>query len=241
MVHILCQLGGNGHLNIQNGTAGTVIQFFKGCLGEGVNGNGADKTDLFPLGTHHFHHGFGDTAGNTVCGDNHFGILGAVFLHHHILFPGVVKAERFLIDRLHLVGVPLAGLNPRAVGIIQRMPDAGPLFLALTNGGDLLIAHHLGQFYRLHHGTDHAIRQNEHRIAVPVCQLKRLAGQVNRLLYGGGGQNDHLKAAVTGGLGRLKIILLGRLNGADAGAAAGNIGGPKWTRTTDLTIISRVL
>ena len=103
------------------------------------------------------------------------------------------------------------------------MTDAGPFLLALTDSGDFFLALHLGQLYRLHHGADNAIGQNEDGVAVTVGQVKGLVGQVHSFLHGGGSQNDHLKATVAGSLGGLEIILLGGLNGAYAGAAAGDI------------------
>lgn len=82
------------------------------------------------------------------------------------------------------------------MGVVQRVAHARPGLLGRLDGGDLLVALHLGQHHRLHHGADDAVGQDQHRVAVPVGVIKGLVGHINGLLHGGGGEDHHLEAAV---------------------------------------------
>ena len=195
-----------------------------GGVGEGVDGDGADQAGLDALGAEQLHRGLADAGGDAVGGEHHLGVLQPVLLHLHVLLPGGVQGGGVLVGLLHVAGQPVARLDPGAVGVVQLVAHTGPVLLGRLEGGHLLVALHLGQHHRLHHGADNAVGQDEHRVAVPVGVVKGGVGHVHRLLDGGGGEDHHLEAAVAAGLGGLEVVHLGGLDGADARAAPGDVG-----------------
>ena len=151
-----------------------------------MDGDGTDQTHLLAGGAADVHSGLGDTGGHAVSGDDNLGVLDHVLLHLNVLLPGSVQSSGLLVLGLHLLGVPLTGLDPGAVGVVQLMAGAGPLGLGCLDGGDLLVTLHLGQLNGLHHGADDAVSQNEDGVVVAVSVVESGIGQVNGLLHGGG-------------------------------------------------------
>ena len=79
---------------------------------------------------------------------------------------------------------------------------------------------HRRQLHFLHHRAQAAVHQYQYGAAVALGVLGGLVDDVHGLLYGVGREHQHTEAAVAGGLGGLQVILLGGLDGAEAGAAA---------------------
>ena len=81
----------------------------------------------------------------------------------------------------------------------------------------------LRQFDRLHHLSQHTVRQDDDRIAVLFRDIETLINQVRALLNAGRGKYRHLHVAVIAAACDLQIICLTGLDSAYARAAAGYI------------------
>ena len=120
---------------------------------------------------------------------------------------------------LQLVGVDVQAVDDGALAAAAGLPaGGGPGFFGQVGGLDIF-----GHFHRLHHLTDEAVAHDQHGIAVLVGQVEGLLGQLHGLLHGGGGQHQHAVVAVSAAAGGLIVVALGRLNGAQAGAAAHHV------------------